>query len=39
MPADRRHDSEESVHVDVLLAGAATSAHFWKGLVDMDVHS
>ncbi|MGK5441847.1 M20/M25/M40 family metallo-hydrolase [Micromonospora sp. URMC 105] len=32
LPEDRWHDSDESVAVDVLLAGAATLAHFWSGL-------
>ncbi|GAA1275202.1 M20/M25/M40 family metallo-hydrolase [Saccharothrix xinjiangensis] len=30
LPEDRRHDSDERVSVDVLLAGAATLAHFWE---------
>ncbi|MFC6089885.1 M20/M25/M40 family metallo-hydrolase [Saccharothrix lopnurensis] len=30
LPEDRWHDSDERVSVDVLLAGAATLAHFWE---------
>jgi hypothetical protein len=33
LPEDRWHDSDESVRVDVLLAGAATMALFWPALV------
>jgi acetylornithine deacetylase/succinyl-diaminopimelate desuccinylase-like protein len=32
LPEDNWHDSDESVRLDVLLAGAATLAHFWGGL-------
>jgi acetylornithine deacetylase/succinyl-diaminopimelate desuccinylase-like protein len=32
LPEDRWHDSDESVHVDVLLAGAATMCLFWSAL-------
>jgi acetylornithine deacetylase/succinyl-diaminopimelate desuccinylase-like protein len=32
LPEDRWHDSDESVRVDVLLAGAATVALFWPAL-------
>ncbi|MCG5469923.1 hypothetical protein LADH09A_003862 [Micromonospora sp. LAH09] len=32
LPEDRWHDSDESVAVDVLLAGAATLALFWSRL-------
>jgi acetylornithine deacetylase/succinyl-diaminopimelate desuccinylase-like protein len=32
LPEDNWHDSDESVRLDVLLAGAATLAHFWTGL-------
>jgi acetylornithine deacetylase/succinyl-diaminopimelate desuccinylase-like protein len=32
LPEDRWHDSDESVHVDVLLKGAATLALFWPAL-------
>ncbi|MFD7654500.1 M20/M25/M40 family metallo-hydrolase [Actinosynnema sp. NPDC059797] len=30
LPEDRWHDSDERASVDVLLAGAATLAHFWE---------
>jgi acetylornithine deacetylase/succinyl-diaminopimelate desuccinylase-like protein len=32
LPEDRWHDSDESVRVDVLLAGAATMCLFWPAL-------
>jgi acetylornithine deacetylase/succinyl-diaminopimelate desuccinylase-like protein len=32
LPEDRWHDSDESVRVDVLLAGAATMSLFWPAL-------
>ncbi|NAZ86622.1 M20/M25/M40 family metallo-hydrolase [Kineococcus sp. T90] len=32
LPEDNWHDSDESVHVDLLLAGAATLARFWSRL-------
>jgi acetylornithine deacetylase/succinyl-diaminopimelate desuccinylase-like protein len=32
LPEDNWHDSDESVRLDVLRAGAATLAHFWTGL-------
>ncbi|MEU0077621.1 M20/M25/M40 family metallo-hydrolase [Micromonospora tulbaghiae] len=36
LPEDHWHDSDESVDVDVLLAGAATLAHFWSRLPERD---
>ncbi|WP_433650141.1 M20/M25/M40 family metallo-hydrolase [Micromonospora zamorensis] len=36
LPEDRWHDSDESVAVDVLLAGAATLAQFWSRLAGTD---
>jgi hypothetical protein len=32
LPEDSWHDSDESVSVDILLAGAATLAGFWERL-------
>jgi acetylornithine deacetylase/succinyl-diaminopimelate desuccinylase-like protein len=32
LPEDNWHDSDESASIDMLLAGAATLAHFWTGL-------
>ncbi|CCH19821.1 M20/M25/M40 family metallo-hydrolase [Micromonospora lupini] len=37
LPEDRWHDSDESVSVDVLLAGAATLARFWSRLAETDL--
>ncbi|MDO3683294.1 M20/M25/M40 family metallo-hydrolase [Micromonospora sp. C28ISP2-4] len=36
LPEDHWHDSDESVAVDVLLAGAATLASFWSRLAGTD---
>jgi acetylornithine deacetylase/succinyl-diaminopimelate desuccinylase-like protein len=36
LPEDNWHDSDESVRLDVLLAGAATLAHFWTGLAEQN---
>jgi acetylornithine deacetylase/succinyl-diaminopimelate desuccinylase-like protein len=34
LPEDNWHDSDESVHVDTLLRGAASIAHLWQRLAD-----
>jgi hypothetical protein len=36
LPEDRWHDSDERVAVDMLVAGAASLAHFWPRLADLD---
>jgi hypothetical protein len=34
LPEDHWHDSDESIRIDVLLAGAATLAAYWTRLAD-----
>jgi len=36
LPENHWHDSDESVRIDVLLAGAATLASFWQRLAEAE---